>query len=103
RPMTLPRIRCHLETAMRISFALAVGVLCFGLGLSQIRADDVPAVPVKDKTGVAPALKDLKPAPAKDKAKVPVPHLSIGDFYARRDPKAVPPRITGPGFVSNKK
>jgi hypothetical protein len=87
---------------MRISFALAVGVLCFGLSLSQIRADDVPAVPVKDKAGVAPALKDIKPVPAKDKAKVPVPHLSIGDFYARRDPKAVPPRITVAGFVQNK-
>lgn len=43
----------------------------------------------------------LSQAPLKDKVKVPVAYLSIGEFSARRDPNVVPARIRVAGVVHN--
>jgi hypothetical protein len=72
-----------------LMFAIAV----FGLGIHQ---------------GQAGAQGKIKPAPlalkaslsAKDQLKIPEP-LAIDQFYARRDPQAVPPRIRVAGVYRN--
>lgn len=79
---------------MRTAFVLALGILSPGLCQGQT---DAPTK-LKPGTRVVPLESKIS---AKDKVRVPVAYLSIEQFYARRDPAAVPPRIRVAGFYHN--
>jgi hypothetical protein len=88
---------------MRTSFLLALAMLNLGLceGLAGPR-NNVQAVSVSPKDSpVRRHRPKLKEVPPEEKAKIPAAYLSIENFYARRDPDAVPPRIRVAGFYHN--
>ena len=86
---------------MRTSYVvLALGMLSLGLCHGRVAAQDKIKPSLTDRVKQVPSPFQVGPSPS-DKARNPVPYLSIGDFYARRDPNAVPPRITVAGYYHN--
>jgi hypothetical protein len=82
---------------MKAILVVALTFLGLGVVCEAVDAQDAIKLPTKSPTERArPGKVDPR-----DKVKVPDAFLSIGDFYARRDPNAVPPRIRVAGYYHN--